>query len=68
MQQETTPPCEESGALKVKHDQPGVTVIGASPNLAKSPALQRLLDEVRNEESVPYMAHYNRTHKRHNRS
>ncbi len=32
-----------------------------------SPALQRILDEVRNEESPKLTAKYNRMHNRHNR-
>jgi hypothetical protein len=42
-------------------------VTDVSPDLATSPTLQRLLEEVRNEEMTPYLANYNRQHNRHNR-
>ena len=63
-QEPNAPACESTNSEGV---QTKSSVIDVSSNLAASPTLQRLLDEVRNDELTPYMANYNRQHNRHNR-
>ena len=59
MKEDTAPHTEEPSVI------PDLTEIDTST--ISSPALARLIEEVRNEESSEMHA-YNRTHNRHNRS
>jgi hypothetical protein len=64
LQEPSTQVCEST---ITEGGRTSATVMDVSPDLATSPTLQRLLEEVRNTEQTPYLANYNRSHNRHNR-
>ncbi len=65
---ETTVRLNAEPGVEADDSKSSPLMIAVSPDLARSPALQRLLEEVANEEEMaPHAAKYNRQHNRHNR-
>lgn len=61
------PNAQVCDSTSIEGGQASAAVVDVSPDLATSPTLQKLLDEVRNDERTPYLGNYNRSHNRHNR-